>query len=263
MPMPVAASKTTSLGLRCAEAVLQRIDQQSLTSSNRHVLDHLPREAATALFAALMSQADHQVVLSIVDDNGQRQDVRLEALRRSRADLIPFLVEEPQRCPAPLERGSNSGSEGFASCLRDHYAVDAERPRYLLTITPRGNETQKSAQDTPADHALLDLHLLLHTALDELGVDAEDPLRRVADVYLSCQGRNETWSSILSRWDSYIERVRGLTRSEQGASLPLLGCFLPDHSDEFAADAACANSLGQRRSEASQTRRPAVSDPAL
>jgi hypothetical protein len=191
MPAASSVGKTSSLGLRCAEALLTRIDQQSIISSNRHVVDHLPGEAAAALFTALAAQANHHVIIPIVDDNGQRREVTLAALRRSRADLIPFFVEEPPRGALSLDIASNRGSKGFASCLRDHYAVDADRPRCLLTITPRGNETQKSAQDAPADQALIDLRLLLHTALDEQGVDAADPLRRVADVYLAVKAERK------------------------------------------------------------------------
>ena len=111
-------------GLRCAETLLRRIDQLSIGSSNRHVIDYLPHEAATALFETLIARTDHEVAVLIPNDSGPEASARLAALRLARADLIPFLVEEPKAAAASSR---NRGSEGFASCLRDHYAVGQPR----------------------------------------------------------------------------------------------------------------------------------------
>ena len=224
----------SSLGERCAEAVLRRIDQQAVSSSNRMMLDQLPAEAAAALFDALIARSTHEVVIPIFDDAGQRSEVRLAALRRPNADLVPFFVDDSRGKGLAGEGGANRGSEGFASCLRDYYAAGAERPRHLLTITPRGNETQRSAQDAHADQALIDLRVLLHSVLDEHGATTDDPLRRVADIYLSFQKRDATWQGILDRWERYVDDCSGQSPAEQGARLPQLGCFFPDASENFA-----------------------------
>lgn len=227
-------SPPSMLGVRCAETLLRRIEQLSIASSNRHVIDYLPSEAATALFEALMARADQEVSVPIPDDNGRDADVQLAALQLSRAQLIPFFVTEPSRAAASGGL-KNRGSEGFASCLRDHYAVGAKEPRYLLTITSLGNETQKSAQDATSDKVLVDLGLLLNNVLDARGIAADAPLRRVADVYLAFRSRGDSWSDIHARWERYVGEVATLPPEEQGARLPLLGCFLPDRSADFAS----------------------------
>lgn len=57
-------------------------------------------------------------------------------------------------------------TEGFASTPRDFFAEGSGRARALVTFTPRGNETQRSATDRQLDRALLDF--------DKLRADAAD-----------------------------------------------------------------------------------------
>lgn len=232
MSMKIGSSPSP-LGVFCAETLLRRIRQLSLTSSNRHVLDYLPRDAAKALFEALLAKADRTVAIPIPNDADHEDFVRLAAIHLERADLVPFLVEDSSSVTAGATR--NRGSEGFASCLRDHHAVGAERPRYLLTITSQGNETQKSAQDSTGDKILLDLRSVLDAVLDLRGVPADSPLRSVAAVYLAFRRRGESWTSVVQRWQGYVDEVATAPSEEQGARLPLLGCFLPDRSADFAS----------------------------
>jgi hypothetical protein len=227
-------STSSPLGLFCAETLLKRIQQLSITSSNRHILDYLPPEVATALFEALLAKTDRTITVPIPNDAGAEQIAELRALRLERADLVPFLVEDSGG-GVPAEPVQNRGCEGFASCLRDYNAIGADRPRYLLTITTQGNETQKSAQDVTGDKILLDLSAVLNTVLDQREVASSSPLRSVAAVYLAFRRRGESWSSIVTRWEKYVNEVASLSDEEQGARLPLLGCFLPDRSTEFAS----------------------------
>lgn len=221
------------LGIFCADTLLKRIQQLSIASSNRHLLDYLPPEVATALFTALLARTDRTITVPIPNEAGADHLAELRALRLERADLVPFLVEDSSGKTAG--GAQNRGSEGFASCLRDYNAIGAERPRYLLTITTQGNETQKSAQDVTGDKILLDLGAVLNTVLDARDVAQTSSLRSVAAVYLAFRRRGESWSTIVTRWEKYVQEVASLSDEEQGARLPLLGCFLPDRAAEFAS----------------------------
>jgi hypothetical protein len=248
-----SSPNTSSLGARCLDALFRRMDEQAISSSNRHMVDHLPPEAAWALFETMVSRADRHLAVQVPDDNGGERTIELGAVGRPRGDVIPFLVEEGREPSGQTELPSNRGTEGFASCLRDYFASGADRPRFLVTVTPRGNETQKSARDVPADRALVDLPLILSMVLDEKGVAPDDPLRRVARVYLAFQISGEAWDVILSRWESFVKEAVGLSAEEQGAMLPKLGCFLPDRSGNFA-DAPRVRILPE--SEDQKRRRP-------
>lgn len=220
-----------------AARFLSRVQALGLRSSSRLVVDHLPDEIRLLLFRGLLELAETRAVVHIQEEGGALRRVEMLAVPLPEHELIPFLVDPPAELLAELGTGgarNNLGSEGFASSLRDHYAVAAENKRLLVSLTRAGNETQKSARDLPADQRLLDLDGLLTALLDEVGAPADDPLREVARVYLAWQPREQGWREQVRRFADWMDAVRELPRAEQGLRLPMLGCFLPDPSADYA-----------------------------
>ncbi|MEZ4361609.1 MAG: FtsK/SpoIIIE domain-containing protein [Kofleriaceae bacterium] len=220
----------TPIGELAALLFLERLHGQGFRTSNRHIVDYLPPDVSAPLFEALLDLTDHQVEIRIPTDGGDDRIEQLQAIRDDHYDVVPFLVDE-----APGKNARNRGTEGFASCLRDHYSVDAARPRLLVAITTHGNETQKSAQDALADQALITLDALLEQVLARAQVPKTSPLAEVAKVYAMHQSAEERWPRVVERFEKYVDDVASLGPVEQGRRLPELGCFLPDARADFAS----------------------------
>ncbi len=220
----------TPIGELAALLFLERLHGQGFRTSNRHIVDYLPPDVSEPLFNALLELADHQVAIRIPTDGGADRIEHLQAIHDDHYDVVPFLVED-----APGKDARNRGTEGFASCLRDHYSVDAPRPRLLVAITTHGNETQKSAQDALADQALITLDALLEQVLTQAQVPKTSPLAEVAKVYATHQSTEARWPRVVERFETYVDAVASLGPAEQGRRLPELGCFLPDARTDFAS----------------------------
>lgn len=220
----------TPVGELAAELFLARLRGQGFRTSNRHIVDYLPPDVSEPLFDALLELADQQVAIRIPTDGGADRIENLQAIHDEHYDIVPFLVDE-----APGEQQRNRGTEGFASCLRDHYSVDAARPRLLVAITTHGNETQKSAQDALADQALVTLDALLEQVLTRAQVPKVSSLAEVAKVYATHQSAEARWPRVVERFETYVDDVASLGPVEQGRRLPELGCFLPDARADFAS----------------------------
>lgn len=223
-------TEPTPIGELAALVFLDRLDAQGLVTSNRHIVDYLPGDVSEALFDALLQLTDESVPVTITDDAAVRR-VEMHAIRRPNVDVLPYLVL-PTGSPRPPS--VNAGSEGFASSLRDHYAVDADRPRLLVVLTPSAIETQKSAQDALADRALVTLDHLLGAVLDRSHVRSDAPLRKVADAYRVHQPEERPWARIVEYFQQYVDTVAAEPPEIQGAKLPMLGCFLADPRPDFA-----------------------------
>lgn len=219
----------TAIGELTADLFLKQLAAQGIRSSNRHVIDYLPPTVGQALFVALMQLTDTEVPVRITDESSQGRVVLMPAIRQAQVDILPYLVDPPAGERPTL----NQGSQAYASCLRDCYAVDAERPRLLVIITPEVNETLKSAQDVLADVELITLEKLLQDVLDNSHVAKDAPLRKVAVVYRAYQDERAGWDRVVERFQTYVDAVAAAPPEEQGARLPMLGCFLPDATPEF------------------------------
>jgi hypothetical protein len=226
-------AQPSPLGELVAEVFLERLQEQGFRSSNRHMVDYLPTEVGVALACALLELTETEVPVRLPDDAGGERIVQMKAIPRAGLDVLPYLVV-PDTDPSI---GSNQGTEGYASCLRDHYAVDALRPRLLVVITPEGNETQNSARDTLADKALVTLEHLLQAILERSSVPRESPLVGVAGAYRAHQGERVRWERMIEDFQSYVDEVAKAPPEVQGAKLPMLGCFLADARPDFATGA--------------------------
>ncbi|WP_158617668.1 hypothetical protein [Corallococcus sp. CA049B] len=226
-------SKSLPLGELSAELLLRRVKEQGFRTSNRHLVDYLPKDVSGVLFSALLSRARAEAEVHVPQDGGGERRVRLAAIDEGAYEVIPYLVSDTHG-EGDLSVGTNRGSEGFASCLRDHYSVNAPRPRLLVVITAEGNETQKSAQDLLADKMLLTLEQLLTAVIDRVGAPPESPLRKVAEVYRRHQSPEARWPRVFEEFERYVETVANSPPEEQGRRLPMLGCFLMDATPDFA-----------------------------
>lgn len=218
------------LGELAAELFLKRLHDQGFATSNRHIVDYLPGEVSETLFDALLQVADALVTVTLTDGDMVRQ-VLMHGIRREGVDILPYLVATTDSGRAP---NPNCGSEGYASSLRDHYAVNAEQPRLLVVLTASPIETQKSAQDALADRALITLDLLLREVLDRSHVSPDAPLRDVALAYRRHQDEGRSWERVVEVFQKYVDEVAAEPLAVQGAKLPKLGCFLPDPRPDFA-----------------------------
>jgi hypothetical protein len=230
MKMP---STPLSLGELSAELFLKRVKEQGFRTSNRHLVDYLPKDVSGVLFTALLAHAHAEVEVHVPEDGGGERRVKLAAIDAGEYEVVPYLVND-SRGEDPLGAHSNWGSEGFASCLRDHYAVNAPRPRLLVVITAEGNETQKSAQDLLADKLLLTLDQLLTAVVDRAGAPPDSLLRTVAEVYRRHQAPEARWPRVVEEFERYVDIVVGHPPEEQGRRLPMLGCFLSDPTPNFS-----------------------------
>ena len=214
-----------------ADLFLEGLSSLSMRSPNKVIVDYLPPRFADLLFQSLIEYTDHEVLIDI--GRTDRKPVALNAIDYEGADVIPLRAEgEPA---FEQDAGNNLCTTGFASSLRDHFAHRATRPRQLVTITARGNETQKSAQDSLADESLITLRKLLHKLRDEHGVAADAPAGRAIDVLLDVEDDDVEWMDVFTRCKNYLSAVENQPVTVQGAKLPELGVFLPDPTPEFAS----------------------------
>jgi hypothetical protein len=228
----MAASDTspTPVGLLAAEVFLRRLRALGLRSSSRLVVDYLPDGVGRAFFDALLQVPDVTVDVQVPGDGDGVRTETLYAISGEGYDVVPWLVVEPTE----IAGEPNRGTEGFASCLRDHFATGEQRPRILVVVTAATIETQKSAQDARADRTLITLDLLLDAILDRDSVPADSPLRQVARAYRAHRGESVGWVRLVEDFEKYVETVSGRPSEEQGEHLPMLGCFLKDARPDFA-----------------------------
>jgi hypothetical protein len=220
----------TPIGLLTADVFRARLRALGLRSSTRLVVDYLPAEVAASFFEALVELADHSVEINIPTDGTDVRSESLQAISDGTYDIIPFRVV-PTRTAG---RAENVGTEGFASCLRDHFATGEARPRVLVVITASTIETQRSAQDARADRQLISLDGLLSAVLDLERVPSASPLRKVAKAYLVHRDEAVGWTRLVRDFEQYVENVATLPQVEQGRHLSDLGCFLSDPRDDYA-----------------------------
>lgn len=236
-----------------ARRVLETLESQGGQVSTRIVVDNLPADITDLLFEALLELADTEVGIMMPDDDGAMQRFPLLGIPWGERELVPFLVAKRPHTPRPGAE-NNTGSVGFASALRDHYAVGAERERVLLVLTAAGNETQKSARDTKADAVLVDLVGLLDEARRDVGVQGDPALERIGEVYLAYRQADEPWRDTVGRYRAYLVETKDEGAAEKGRKLPMLGCFLPDPTPTFASDEefrVLANAEHRRRARGS------------
>ena len=208
---------------------LERLDGLALKTSNKQVIDYLAADVAELLHEALIEYCDREIELQIGRADGE--PVRLQCFGWESVTVIPF------RALGSVDGSNltaNRGSTGFASALRDHFAQGTNERRMLVTITDRGNETQKSAQDARADESLLRRDGLLLRLLQEHGREDDSAARRVVEVLLSVEPESASWLDLVGRVLRWLEATKGQPAVEQGRLLPLLGPFLPDPTPDFA-----------------------------
>jgi len=213
-----------------ASLFLDGLSDLGLHTPNKIVVDYLPADIADLLFDALMEFCDMNVGVDVGRDDGDV--VTLAAIEYDGAEVIPYRAGG--RALDGRDPGNNLGSTGFASSLRDYFATDASRPRQLVTITSRGNETQKSAQDRPADQTLVTLRKLIHFLRDEQGCSSQAPAGQALDVLLDIEDEQVCWRDVFARCERYLAAINGQQPERQGELLPILGPFLPDPTPDFA-----------------------------
>lgn len=218
------------VGEVAADLLIERLRQRALTTSSKIVLDRLPADVREALFLELMRRTARGAMIRTSE-----REYRLSAIplagqgEGGESLLLPFLV-------GGGESGGNRGSDADASALRDYFHLQAEQPRILLTLTPQGNETQRSAADQGADGDLVTLQAVVERLVDERRPILHDVISQVARVYLDVVPQQVRWSDAASAVDRFLERTRELVAPEDvGAALPELGVFLKDASAEFIA----------------------------
>ena len=222
-----------------ADLFLKGLGSLSLQSPNKVVVDYLPPRFADLLFHALVEYTDREVQIDIGRSDGKR--IALKAIEYEGAEVLPIRADG--EVVANQDAGNNLCTTGFASSLRDHFAQGASRPRQLVTITARGNETQKSAQDSLADESLITLRKLLHKLRDDHGIAAKAPAGRAIDVLLDVEDDDVEWMELFARCERYLSAVEDQPVAVQGAKLPELGVFLPDPTPEFATGTRLIDSL--------------------
>lgn len=213
--------------------------------SGRYVIDYLTPQIAMRIFRSLMELADLDLVVEVAGDDGLRDKHRLRAVRADAFDILPLLVDT-----AP--DGDNVVTEGFASCLRDHFTAGSERDRLLVVFTQQGNETQKSAKEARADARIISLDQLIDELLDYQDVAPESPgspqpIREVARAFLATLPKNPSWEDAFKRMERFLERSTGKAPEEQGRALIELGCFLPDPRREFGDKTRLKTNVERRR----------------
>lgn len=218
----------TPIGELGASVVLKTLRGQAFRSSNRHIVDYLPTEVADDVFAALLELADTAVTVPVSLAPDECIAMRALSAELDGFDVVPYLVGPPG-----VGAGTNCGTEGFASYLRDYYAVDANKPRLLVVFTPSGIETQKSAQDALADAKLLSLEALLAEVCNRALVPLDSPIRAVADVYRAYQSEQAEWPRVVEAFEKFVDTVGDLPPERQGEHLPMLGCFVRDAQPNF------------------------------
>ena len=218
----MSGAEDLSLDVLCAEVFLEGLDRRGVRTSDRVLVDHLPEEIADELFAGLMREADVKLDVPLTGEDGTVRTVAVDAIRRDEFDVLPYRALGERKGDS-----ANRGSTGFASCLRDYFALDATRPRVLVVITAEGNETQKSAQDLAADHLLITRSGLLQRYMDGSNVTEDSPVREVATAY-ERYAPPATWQAHVSRFADFVEAVCDAPEEQQGGQLWRLGCFLPD-----------------------------------
>lgn len=222
-----------SLQLMLAERFLAGLARLGHRSSARYIVDYLPPDVARELFEALLELCSEQVQVTIPLDGEGNEVFNMLCRPMEHVDLVPFLVTEE---PNPADHLTvNQGRTGFASALRDHYAIGARRERLLVVLTQDGNETQRSARDQKADRQLVDLEGLLSEVREDAGVAADADLKAVADAYLDYRP-DEPWMESVARYQDFVEKVADVPTEKRGDHLPMLGCFLPDSGESYAED---------------------------
>ena len=211
-----------------ADLFLERLDGLPFKTANKQIIDYLSEEVAELLYSALFEYCDRQIEIGIGRSDGV--PAHLRCFSWGDLTVIPFRALEV--VPAGTAT-SNRGSTGFASSLRDHFAQGSNERRMLVTVTSRGNETQKSAQDIRADETLLTCRSVLGKLLEHEGRGDDERAHRVVDVLLSTEP-DAAWLDLLGRLHAWLKVTEGKEPEEQGRQLPLLGAFLPDPTAEYA-----------------------------
>ena len=218
------------LGELAADVLIDAIRSRSLTSSTRLLVDNVPERPRLALFEAMLGRCNNEAAVRAIRDEPHR--LRALAVAQPAGpplSIVPFLVAEP------VAGDQNRGDESFASTLRDFFSLDAAAVRVLVTLTPKGNETQRSAADRGADGALVTLRSLVKHLLARNPTRNDEVVGRVVECYLDALRPNDDWDSALDRLGRYLYLVQHAPdEAAFGAALPELGLFLPDPTTGFA-----------------------------
>lgn len=232
--MSTSTHDTNILGKLSADVLLDRLEATPVTTSSKHVIEHLREPERTALFQELLrrSQAEIELAASTetTSDVSDSPKTTLEIVSCGPVDILPFFVErDSKKSPGP-----NRGTEAFASRLRDFFATGVkERPRALLTLTPAGNETQRSAADPLVDRKLLTLEGLTEKLLEQRGVAADDRRREPIKLLLDRTPEELPWEQTLRRIDEFLEATDEMPSQQVGAELPRLGIFFTDGNQDW------------------------------
>lgn len=221
-----SAQDLRAFGTLAARTLLENLDQKGYRTHSKHLINFLSPEEQNALFEALMLEATQETSITVRTEPLERRTLRL--IVRETFDLLPIQVLADK---APLFR-DNQGVEGFASALRDNFAVDASRTRVLLVVTGKGNETQQSATDAEVDRALLRLPDLVEQVLRDLGVDTHEELREVVNFTLKRPSSQENRFRTLLILTRFVQAVKAHPEQSIGQHLPVLGGFFADPSPD-------------------------------
>lgn len=231
------SQSTDNFSQLAAETFLSRLESQRFRSHNKHIIDYLPERERQGLFDGLMERADIRKSVYLGKKRGTET---LAFVAHDDFELLVFLVVDDEELDQAQEQwGRNAGTDGFASRLRDfYYYVDEGRQaactRLLVTLTPGGNETQKSAQDSAVDHELLSLRVLCDRLAQQHDLADDEHASEIIDTYLAYAGR-ERWEDVLDRLATFLDSVATLDPAKWGEHLPKLGHFLSDSSPEYVS----------------------------
>lgn len=213
---------------RLAAAVLvDKLDHPHATSS-KVIIDYLRDEERAAVMTGLSGGKHRVLSLATHDDAHEVRAVCGDCVDIIAVEVRPVGEVDPTR---------GQVTEGYASMLRDHFAQGApSRPRVLVTLTPEGNETQRSASDSAEDRALITPASLAAALRREVGIEADDPRARPIETFLAAERRSKrSWTESLDRLSRYLEAVARGPVEEAGTALGELGGFFPDANEDWAS----------------------------
>lgn len=218
---------TSIVGELSADALLNALKRRTTATSSKHVIEHLREADREALFRELLARCDGELAVQLPEEE---VTATLRFVPFGSLEVIPFFVA---RDIAAEGVTPNRGTNDFASSLRDYFSVGAERPRVLLTLTPEGNETQRSASDPLIDRELLTLRSLAEQLMAKSSVGEGDPRRRPIELVLDRTPKERPWEETLARIQDFLEVTDDAPLADVGGELPRLGCFYPDLSTDW------------------------------
>ncbi len=209
-----------------ADALLDELAKRKW-AGRRLLLRELHGLAPAAVFDALLSRAASCQVEVYPEGMSGGAPVRLTAVLPAGDagnEVVPFLVEEGGVTP-------NSGTGGFAASLRTHFLEGATRPRVLLLLVNKPQETIASTtEDAAALQALSFDELSKETAWPSAAGARPTPLIRSViehHVALLRASGSTTWRDA-DRLQAWVSSHRDEPDAAAGAALHELGTYVSD-----------------------------------